>query len=118
MLSGRLARFRRVQRDFHFAFTHGMIILLRRKHSPRRSPASRELALRVRSDFWVSLGPAPTLLCATISRTVGSVCDSRENFFLKLSTHTIVYLRGGVHNRDILASVTYFPQRDVANFLA
>jgi hypothetical protein len=51
MLPVRLTRFRRVQLGFHFAFTHGTIILLRRKHSPRRSPASREFALRVRSDF-------------------------------------------------------------------
>jgi hypothetical protein len=56
--SGRLTCFRGVQRDFQFAFTHGTIVPLRRKHSARRSPASRELALRVRSDFWVSLEPA------------------------------------------------------------
>jgi hypothetical protein len=42
---------RPVQRDFHFAFTHGHSTSPRRKRSPRRSPASRELALRVRSDF-------------------------------------------------------------------
>src|SRR5438105_1267117 len=47
----RFIGFRRVRRDFHFAFTHGTIVLPRRKHSPRRLPASRELALRVRSDF-------------------------------------------------------------------
>jgi hypothetical protein len=33
----------------------------------------------------VSLEPAPTLLCATKSRTVGSVSDSRANFFV--NTH-------------------------------
>jgi hypothetical protein len=31
-----------------------------------------------------------------------------------LSTHTIVYLRRGVYNRDIPASVKSFLQRDVA----
>ena len=109
---------RRVPRDFHFAFTHGTILLLSREHSPRRSPASRELALRVRFRFWMSLDPAPTLLCATKGRTVGSVCDSREKYFLELSTHTIVYLPSGVHNRDIPASGTSCLQRDVANFSA
>jgi hypothetical protein len=114
----RLIGCRRVPRDFHFAFTHGTILLLSREHSPRRSPAPRELALRVQSDFWVSLDPAPTLLWTTESRTVGSVCDSREKYFLELSTHTIVYLPSGVHNRDIPASGTSCLQRDVANFSA
>ena len=66
--------------------------------------------------FWMSLDPAPTLLCATKGRTVGSVCDSHAKYFLKLSTHTIVYSRRGVHNWDIPASVDDFPQRDVASF--
>ena len=89
----------------------------RRKRSPRRSPASRELALRVRSDFWVSLDPAPPLLWTTESRIVGSVCDSRANYFLNLSTYTIVYLPSRVHNWDIPASAMPFLQRDVVDFL-
>jgi len=51
--SGRLTCFRGVQRDFQFAFIHGTIVPLKRKRSARRSPASREFVLRVRSDFWV-----------------------------------------------------------------
>jgi hypothetical protein len=66
----------------------------------------------------VSLDPALRLLWTTESRTVGSVCDSRGKYFLKLSTHTIVYLPSHVHNRDIRAGVTCFLQRDVANFSA
>ena len=37
------------QPDFNFDFTHSHVILLRRKHSPRRTLASREPTLRVRS---------------------------------------------------------------------
>ena len=72
-----------VQRDFHFAFTHGHITLLKRKHSPRRSPASRELALRVRSDFWMSLDPAPTRLTLRQEKPELSVrfATLAQNFF-------------------------------------
>ena len=62
----------------------------------------------------MSLDPAPALLWTTERPTVGSLCDSRAKYFFKLSTHTIVYLQSGVHNKDILASVACFFQREVA----
>ena len=98
-----------------FAFTHGTMIRLRRKHSPRRSLASRELALRVRSDFWVSLDPAPTLLWTTERRTVGSVCDSRANIFLNCQCRLSYIGTSGVQNKDIPTSVESCLEHDIAN---
>jgi hypothetical protein len=48
-----------IQRNLHFALTHGHSTSPEREHCPRRPPTSRELALRVRSIFLMSLEIAP-----------------------------------------------------------
>jgi hypothetical protein len=113
----RLTCFRCVQRDFHFAFTHGTNILSG-ESIPRDARPRHESSRSVFDRFWMSLDPAPTLLCVRKGRAVGSVCDSRAKYFFELSTHTIVYLQSHVHNRDIATSVKSFLQRDVASFSA
>jgi hypothetical protein len=96
-----------------FSVTFTLLSLTAQTSSQAKAfPATLARVTRARAPcsirFWMSLDPAPTLLCVRKGRAVGSVCDSRAKYFFKLSTHTIVYLQSHVHNRDIATSVKSF----------
>lgn len=69
-----------VRRDFRFTFNHGYC-----PSQAKAFPGTLAGVTRARAPrpfrFWMSFDPAPTLLCARKSGTVGSLCDSRADFF-------------------------------------
>jgi hypothetical protein len=102
-----------VQRDFHFAFTHGTITFS--GESIPRDARQRHKSLRSVFD---------RILGEPLSSSNGTLRHERSNcrfgmrlsrkLFLKLSTHAIVYSQSRVHNEDIPTSVKSSLQRDVA----
>ena len=92
------------------------------QHSPSQAKAfSATLACATRAHapcsirFWMSFDLAPTRYDFGL-REAERRFEMRlsRKFFLRLSTHTIVYLRSAVHNRDISGRRKPFLQRSVA----
>ena len=80
-----------IQRNLHFALTHGHSTSPEREHCPRRPPTSRELALRVRSIFLMSLEIAPRYFASGQTERSVRFATLAQIYFLKCQ-HTPSYI--------------------------
>src|SRR4029077_8450863 len=90
------------------SFSAAFISLLLMASSPfssgsvlRDARLRHESSRSVFDQLSMSFNPAPTLLCGMKAGPVGTLCDSRAEYFWECQHRpTYIYGNGAVHNRD------------------